>query len=286
MKIKHSKIKNIGIIFELLASQIAKDILDNKESKAIKIIKEHFKKGTEINKELGLYQTLLNEKYDNEMLSNQFIDAVLAERRKLKNVELKKQKYNLVKEINDAYGYVDFFNGRLINYKMLASVYKLFENCVSTELSNPIEIVKSRNTLIEHIVNKNSNQKNIVNETADFGQQDKTLRILSYKLLLDKFNEKYQFTLNVSQKQLLKEYILSISNTKTLKEYIEKELTSITKTITTYSKKINDKVIQIKLNEIVNQMSEIRKDKKVKEEYLIRMMKYYQLIDELKKNKN
>lgn len=281
MKIRHTKIKNTGILFELLARQIAEDALNNKTSKAIEIVKEHFRKGTELNKELGLYQSLINQKYNNEILSSQFIDAVLEERKKLNASTLKKQKYNLVKILKENYVIEDFINGRINNYKILASAYKLFESCTSDNIVNPVEKVEARNTLVEHISSKNTQKKNM-SEIEKFKNEDKDLRLLAQNLLIDKFNKKYIKVLNEKQKNLLKEYISNISNTNKLKTYINGELINIKKDIKKYMKNVKDEVIPIKLNEIIHQMGEIEKDKIIKEEYLIRIMRYYQLIDELK----
>lgn len=281
MKIKHSKIKNTGILFELLARQIANDALNNKNSKAVEIVKEHFKKGTELNKELGLYQSLVNQKYNTDTLSSQFVDAVLEERKKLNSSTLKKQKYNLVKVLKENYVIEEFAKGRVNNYKILASAYKLFESCTTEDIVNPAEKVEARNTLIEHISAKTSSKKTI-NEIETFKKQDKDLRLLSYKLLVDKFNEKYKVVLNENQKSLLREYILAVSDTDSFKQYVDNQIISIKKDMKRHSKKVDDKVIQIKLNEIAKQMDDITKDKVVKDEYLVRIMRYYSLIDELK----
>ena len=53
---KHSKVKNTGILFELLVRQITSDTLNNvSQPPAVAIIKEHFNKNTALRKELYLY---------------------------------------------------------------------------------------------------------------------------------------------------------------------------------------------------------------------------------------
>ena len=54
MNIKHSKYKNTGILFELLVRQTTSDLLNNQDSKAVKILKKYFT-NTELGKEYGLY---------------------------------------------------------------------------------------------------------------------------------------------------------------------------------------------------------------------------------------
>ena len=60
-RIKHSKVKNTGIIFELLVRQVASDTMNNKDSKALRVIKKHFKNNSELAQELKLYRTISQE---------------------------------------------------------------------------------------------------------------------------------------------------------------------------------------------------------------------------------
>ena len=64
-KVKHSKIKNTGIIFECLMRQVTADVISGqKKSYALDILKKNFNEHTELGKEIILYTTLLNEKFD------------------------------------------------------------------------------------------------------------------------------------------------------------------------------------------------------------------------------
>ena len=231
---KHSKYKNTGILFELLVRQVTSDTINGVESSpAIAIIREFFKKNTSLKKELGLYQTLLKEKFKTEGRANAFINAVLNERKKLSNSTLRKQKYNLIKEIKSHYSVEDFFKSKVSNYSDNASVYCLFED------TTPSKQVRSRYSLVESITNSKLT-KSRVDETYDMVQkQDKDVRMLSYKILLEKFNEKYG-TLGGKQKTLLKEYIENISNTQKLKEYIHGEINTTTKKLDKAEKNIKD----------------------------------------------
>ncbi len=183
---KHSKYKNTGILFELLIRQVTNDTINGvRHSPAIKIIREFFKKNTSLKKELGLYQMLIKEKFNTESKANRFVDAVLKERKKLSKSVLKKQKYNLIKEVKKNYNLEEFFKTKVGNYLDNASIYYLFEGTVPTKL------IKYRYKLLENITNKKI-IKNKTNETYDlYSQQDRDVRLLSYKILLEKFNDKY-----------------------------------------------------------------------------------------------
>lgn len=283
----HSKFKNTGILFELLVRQIASDTLSGKDCNAIKILEANFKKGTELNKELYLYNTLLNHKYDSKEKAETLIEAVIDSRKKLNQSDLRRQKYNLVKTIKDTYVLEDFVKSKINNYREFAAIYQLFESAIGNV--PPTTIVDSKYTLVEHITAKKLSEKvipqktiqpNILNEYQKLSKDD---RLLSYKMLIDSFNNKYK-NLNSKQKDLLREYINNISETVKLKEYIVKEIPNIRKEIAISSKSISDKVVRIKLKEIVNQLNIIKESKgNIKDTHIVALMKYYELIDELKK---
>lgn len=277
--LKHSKFKNTGVLFELLVRQVASDTLNNVDSKAIPMIKKYFGKSTELSKELKLYQTLVKEKFAKEDKANHLVDAVLAAKSGLNQSILNRQKYNLIKEIKSNYVLEDFFKSKVNNYKSLASIYKLFEYTIA---DNPIDIVNTRYTIIEHITRKEVKKPNELNEMSAFIKQDKDVRLLSYKILVDKFNDKYS-GLNEGQKSLLRQYINTVSEGTELKEFISKEVSKLQKEIKTLTSKVTDKVVKIKLAEVTNLLSEISGAKAIKDNHILSLLRYHELVKELKK---
>jgi hypothetical protein len=277
--LRHSKIKNTGILFELLVRQVASDTLNNSDSRAIPIIKKYFAKSTELAKELNLYQTLVKERFTKEEKANHLVEAVMSARTKLNHSLLNRQKYNLIKEIKNNFVLENFFNSKINNYKALAAIYKLFEFTVS---DNPVESVNNRYTLIEHITRGNVKKATEVNEMADFVKQDKDVRLLSYKILVDKFNEKYS-GLNESQKGILRQYINTVSDGTELNEFVSKEVLKLRKDLNSLTSKVTDKVVKIKLTEVSSLLSEISETKVIKENHILNLLRYNELIKELKK---
>lgn len=277
--LKHSKFKNTGVLFELLVRQVASDTLNNSDSKAIPLIKKYFAKSTELAKELSLYQTLVKEKFAREDKANSLLEAVLAAKNNLNQSTLSRQKYNLIKEIKNNYVLEDFFKSKVNNYKTLAAIYKLFEYTVA---DNPAEIVNNKYTIVEHITRKDSKKTVQINEMTDFVKQDKEVRLLSYKILVDKFNEKYS-TLNEGQKSLLRNYINSVSEGIELKEFIDAEVLKLQKTLKTLSEKVDDTVVKIKLTEVSNLLKEVKSAKAIKDNHILSLLRYHELIKELKK---
>ena len=258
--VKHSKIKNTGILFELLVRQIASDTLASDNSQAVRIIKEYFSHKTQLGKELLLYQTILKEKFDSEPKANRFIDAVISSRQKLNKSKLRREKYNLIKEIKQHYDLQKLTKARVDNYRTLASTYSIFENTAVT----PADGVKLRYNLV-----------------SEYQQQDKDMQLLSYQILVDKFNEKYG-DLSTKQKNVLREYINNVSNTSNLKELISTEVPHIKRTLRNKIRSMKDPVMRIKLKEVAKQATALGRRNVIKDQEVLSLMRFYELIKELK----
>ena len=277
--LKHSKFKNTGVLFELLVRQVASDTLNNNDSKAIPLIKKYFAKSNELAKELNLYQTLVKEHFTKEEKANYLIEAVLVAKSQINQATLNRQKYNLIKEIRDTYNIEDFFKSKVNNYKTLAAIYKLFEFTIA---DNPTESVNNRYTIVEHITRKEVKVKTELNEMSDFIKQDKDVRLLSYKILVDKFNDKYS-NLNEGQKSILRNYINTVSDGPDLKDFIVKESTKLQKDLKALTAKVDDAVVKIKLTEVTNLLKELASVKAIKDNHVLNLLRYHELIKELKK---
>jgi hypothetical protein len=288
-KIKHSKVKNTGVLFELLVRQITLEVLNgDKTENAKNIVKEFFASGTELNKELRLYDLLLKEKYNSESKAEMFVDTVSQAHAKLNESKLVKEKYNLIKEINSKFDLESFLSSPLNNYKVLASIYKVFESKKS-ENYDIKDVFNSKVTLIENIISRPTLVK--TNKTEDtklietYKQQDKDLRLLTYKILVETFNKKYT-NLDEKQKGLLKEYINNMSNTSKFKDYLAVELPQIVKELKSIKSKISDKVTTIKLAETISVLEKMKIGKNVTDNNVSSIMLSYELIKELKSKVN
>ena len=275
-KLKHSKFKNTGILFELLVRQIASDTLAGKDSLALEVIKKHFKKGTELSKELKMYQALTKENFDSQYKAQEFVNIILQERTNLNESILRRQKYNLIKSIKESFTMEDFFKYRVSNYREMASVYKMFEHTQST---SPKEYVDCKNTILEAITKKDVQ---IVTESTDkeYASQPKEVRMLAYKFLIDSFNSKYT-NLSESQKSILRNYINNVDNSDKLRKFV---LSEVKRLKSEFGKlKIGDKVTQIKLNETVNLIDNITSSKVISENQVLSLLRYHELLQELRK---
>jgi hypothetical protein len=282
--IKHSKYKNTGILFELLVRQATSDLMSNIDSKAIRIFKKFFT-DTELGKEYNLYTTVLNAPKLNESKAEMMVSTVIEQSKKLNREKLDKEKYNLIKEIKKHYDLDNFFKAKIDAYKVYASIYTLIENQVSKEFSDTKQLVTNKLTLLEHITKESLTERKVASKVVEeFMKEDKEIRILAYKILVEKFNDKYS-GLSLDQRNLLREYINNVSDTLKLRTYLNTKLLEVKTEITVIKESTKDKVLQIKLNEVLNFIKPMSANESIKDEVLIGLMQYYQLISELKATK-
>jgi hypothetical protein len=283
-KVKHNKIRNTGLLFEFLLRQITSDVLNKDNGQAVKIVKEKFNEKKELGKELALYNILITKKFKSDSKADYFINEVLKVRHDLNNSALRREKYNLIKEIQSNYNIQEFMSSKVPNYKTYASIYKLFEYNKSL---SPDQKTESFFNIVEHVTTEDKNIK--LSETVKALPDDEDLRILTYKTLLEKFNQKYT-KLSGSQKNLLREYINNVSNTNSLKDTLKQIVKGLKQDLKTHSKNLQDKVVKIKMNEAIKSINKFcgidDKSNVVKDEYVVQTMRYLELLKEIKKSGN
>jgi len=280
MKIKHSKYKNTGILFELLVRQITADTLKGGDSPAIDLLKKYFVK-TSLGREYKLYESVLKSKVLSESKANITISTILESSKSFNRTSLKKQKYNLINEIKNHYDLDVFFGAQIKNYKELAALYTLIESQNLGDKVNTDQLINNKITLLEHLTKKEitQSQKDIVLD--EFKTYDKDTRILTYKILLEKFNDKYD-SLSKEQKEVLKEYINSVDSNPGLRDFYNSKVKELKNTLTEESKNIKDKATQIKIVEISKLLTEIDKSTKIDSDNLVDLLQYYELVNEIK----
>ena len=279
--IKHSKYKNTGILFELLVRQATSDLMSNKDPKAVKIFKKYFT-NTELGKEYNLYNTVLNAPKLNEVKAEILISTIVEQAKKLNREKLDKERYNLIREIKKNYDIDNFFKAKIDAYRVYASTYTLIESQLSKELTDTKQVITNKLSILEHITKETLTERKVASKVVEeFMKEDKEIRVLAYKFLIEKFNDKYS-NLSADQKDLLKEYINNISDTKQLRIYLNTKLIEVKQELTELKAQTNDKVLQIKLNEVLNFVKPLAANDPIKDENLIGLMQYYQLINELK----
>lgn len=281
-EMRHSKIKNTGILFELLTRQVTSDIMkDGTQSKAIELIRRNFGPKTALYKEYMLYQTLVNQQFTNENKASELLTLVLERRSKISESKLRKEKYNLIKEIKESYDIDLFFNNKINNYKVYASIYKLFEADKFNNI-NPVDIVESKHCIVEHIIGKNKKALPDKDDLMEeYSKQTKDIRLLAYKIMLEQFNSKFS-GLGVRERKLLREYINNVGTPESFLKYINDEVKYITESLQKCLKKVTDETVKIKINETLHILNDIPNKKRITETNIYSMLNFYKLLTELK----
>ena len=279
-KLRHSKIKNTGVLFEVLTRQVTADIIDGKESKAVSLIKKHFNKNSTLGKELELYNILTTESYKSRSKAERLIDVVIKTRQRISNKILRSEKYNLIKAIKENYDVKALFSTKMPNYKKLASIYKLFLYETTGEDINPTEVVDSREYVVESLIVERSKPENKSELLKEYNSEDKDVKLLAYTLMVEKFNEKYS-KLSQSQKNVLRKYINNVSNTNSLTEFIDGEIINIKGVLKKLLPTVNDDITSIKLREVTEQVGKLAGCNEATENTVVTLMRYYELIKEL-----
>ena len=283
-KVKHNKIRNTGLLFEFLLRQITSDVLNKDNGQAVKIVKEKFNENTELGKELALYNVLITKKFKSDTKADYFINEVMKARNDLNNSVLRRERYNLIKEIQSNYNLQKFMSSKVPNYKTYASIFTLFEYNKSL---SPDQKTESFFNIVEHVTTDDKSIK--LSETVQTLPDDEDLRILTYRTLLEKFNQKYT-KLSGAQKNLLREYINNVSNTNSLKDTLKEIVKGLKEDLKQHSKNLQDEVVKIKMSEAIKSADKFcginDKSDVVKDEYVVQTMRYLELLKELKKSGN
>lgn len=283
MRIKHSKYKNTGLIFELLVKQIAADTLNKKDSPAVKILKNFYTGKTALVREFKLYEFILKNRSVSQNKAEAIVSTIIEVSRTINADTLKNQKYNLIKEIKSHYDLEEFFSIKVKDYTPLAALYCLLEAHKASDVINPNFLVDNKTTLLEHLTNTNQNKKEVRDTLIEeYGKYDKDLKLLTFKILLEKFNSKYTKLLP-EQKSILREFITSVDSSTRLRNIVNEEYDKLKKLILGLNETIQDDIVKIKLQEVAKTIKPVAKDKRVTDDHLINIMQYYELVQELKR---
>lgn len=282
MKIKHSKYKNTGLIFELLVKQIAADTLSRKDSPAVKIMKKFYTGKTSLVKEFKLYEYILKNKGVSQPKAETIVSTIIEISNKLDRTAIRKQKYDLIAEIKASYDLEEFFSMKVRDYKPLAAMYCLMEAQNAEDLSDPQTLVDNKITILEHLTAKKQNEADVKDALVEeYAKYDKDLRLLTYKILLEKFNGEYENFLP-EQKAILREFITASESQVKLRNMINEELEKISKEVETLKSKVNDEIVKIKLDEVHKIIRPLDKKTRIDDNHIVNLLQYYELVNELK----
>ena len=268
----------------MLVKQIASDTLNKKDSKAVEILKRFFTGKSTLVREFKLYEFVLKNKSVNQSKAESIVSTIIEVSRNIDKVDLKKQKYSLIREIKNSYDLKEFFSINVKDYKSLAALYCLMEAHKVTDVIDPNFLVDNKTTILEHLTKERQNKSKVRDSLIEeYSKYDKDLKLLTFKILLEKFNSKYG-TLLPEQKNILKEFITSVDSSARLRNIVNEELKKLKTIIEKLKDKVDDEIVVIKLQEVAKTIIPVAKTKKVTDDHLVNIMQYYELVQELKQS--
>lgn len=280
MKLKHNKIKNTSILFELLTQRLTSEIISEKKPVAVNLIKKYFH-NTELAKEYSIYKSIVNSTNLDESVANLTLKEVENYYNKLDKVKLGKEKYNLIHEISKNYDTNDFFKARVNNYKLLGTISILLESFSTKNLYDISETISNKTIILEHLTSVP-----ILDEMSqslqEYAKMDKVHRNHVFKLIVDNFNSDFSDKLNENQKTVLHEYIFNVSSSPKLTESFNNRIVGMKDFFTKNLNKIVDEVTLVKINEVVNELKPYNKNYIIKESDVEKLLHYYELQEEIK----
>ncbi len=282
MRIKHNKLRNTGLIFELLVKQIAADTLSRQESPAVSILKKYFTGTSALAKEFKLYEFISKNRNVSQNKAETILSTITEVSRKLNQAHLKEAKYNLVSDIKKSYDINEFFGIQVRDYKAFAALYCLLEAQNNSDLVDPQALVDNKTTILEHLTSNTQNEQDVKDTLIEeYSKYDKDLRLLTFKILLEKFNSKYNELLP-EQKNILREFITSVDSTARLRNVVNAELLKIQEEVSSLALKVKDEVVKIKLDEIAKTIKPLSNKERITDTHLVNLMQYYDLVNELR----
>ena len=282
MKIKHSKYRNTGLIYELLVKQIASDTLSKESSPAVDILKKYFSGNSTLVKEFKLYEYILKNSNISQKKAELIISTITEVSRKLNRKVLKKSKYDLISEIRKHYNLDEFFGIQVSNYKAIASLYCLLEAQNNDTLIDPDLLVNFKSSILEHLTTNKQDPNEVKNTLIEeYSKYDKDLKLLTFKFLLEKFNDKYK-NLLPEKKNILSKFITSVNSSQKLRTLVNEELSKIKELVKNLTGRVKDDVVKIKLVEVSKNILPLTNKDKVSDSHLVNLMMYYDLVNELK----
>lgn len=282
----HNKKRNTGLLYEFLVRTISQALVDDdkkKSAKALKIVKAHFKPGTELYKEFRLINSIMKTTVSSDAVASSILGEAKTAARSHDTSTLDREKSLLIRSINHQLNDDNFYDQHIKEYRTFATVQNLINDWRSTspDLSRMAEY---EDQVVKWLVSpkQESNEQVVTESTAGSNR-------LLMKIMMKKLGEKYDGTLTTEQKSLIKAYAFSAANdddNKTvllkLKEIRENLLNSIEKYVD--DNKNNEKYLSDKLNEVKSQL--LNEVSAVDDTAVAEYMLYIKLIDELSGGEN
>ena len=251
----HNKKRNVGIIYEQLINHMCNCVVENNEDNVKQInrvIKEHFKKNTQLFRELKFFNALIKTRnIDSNLATNIINEAKKACQYHFSSEDLEMEKSNLIKDLNYSFGKGNIFESKINNYKILATVQTLLNEWRKGRNSDFEICTEYEKQLHEWMTTK---EPEIITEKLIPGHVDE----LTFRLMNERFNKKYENILSEQQKKIIKLFIeINSSNKLELQQEFENIKESSKKMLKEYKSKCNNSILLENYSIVENRINNV-----------------------------
>lgn len=267
---KHNKKRNVGVIHEQLVRYVGSAIIQNDNDsaeKAISILTKHFKPGTELHKEFRLFNALVNVPVGNTEISKRILDEAKKAAERHSKQKLSEEKSSLIKSINHVLSENNFYDIRVPNYRLYATVQTLLDSWRGSKNLEITESAKYEHSLIEWI--SRNPEPAVVHESVD---------PLAYRIMLKKFQEKYGKELLPAQKRVVENAL--IRGKESMAHELNAAQEEAVKSLNEFKKTCENKVLLEKIDRVIKSVESFKSE--AEEKKLSRTLQLIELVSELK----
>lgn len=281
MSKKHSKKRNVGLMYEFLVRVISVALLEGdkkKSSRALKIMKRYFKPGTELYNEFRLIHSLKTVSVSSETVASTIIERAREVAKSHNASQLMREKSLLIREVNHTLSDNNFYDQPVQDYRIYATIQSLID-----EWRTPTGDIRHLAEYEDKLVKWMSSSKTL-QPSSPVGEEDPGTMRLLVKIMTQKLNEKYSEALTHEQRNILREYALTADGNKstltTMLENVKQRLLNLIENSSEHQEaELTTKLVEFKdtlMNENLNNIDD---------EMIIRFMLYTKLSNELGGNK-
>jgi len=278
--VKHNKRRNSGLLYEFLTRKISEALVegDNKKSSTVlKILKKHFKSGSELYSEFRIINALMKTSVTSEAVAYSIVNEAKTAIQKHDVSMLDKQKSYLIKHINYTINDPLFYDQPIAEYKTYATIQTLINEWRKSGDKDLKLIAEHEMALVKWLLSEKAEDNDSVLSEHSTG----TNRLL-VKVMMEKVNEKYGESLTSKQKEVIREYVWSTANdnVERIKNKLNETRDELLKSLDVYVTNQSENGYLIsQLNEVRGKV--IAEDvSNVNDELVARFMNYMKLTDE------
>lgn len=206
---KHNKKRSTALVYEFIVRRISEALVNGDKhtaNRGLRVIKRHFKPGTELYREFRLANALMRTRVSSQAVAASILQEAKVAARSYNAAKLDAEKTSLIHDVNRYIG-PDTFDLHVEGYKMLSTIQTLIGDWRQPKLwTHDLQrqaLYEDR--LVEHLLSPVLTEE----QGCPVSPESPGTTRMMMTVMMDRLNERYSGVLNPEQKSLLRAYALS-----------------------------------------------------------------------------